>query len=167
MAADPNSNSLEELVRRMEPISVPDEQRVELAELFQLLENIAHDVRDGGEAAFRIVGPEGKTLELPRSVFFLLERVVEVLANGDAITVVPVHRELTTQQAANMLNVSRQYLVRLLDNGELPFSRTGTHRRIRFQDLLTYKKRRDRKRLDSLDELTRLSQEFGGYDEIP
>jgi excisionase family DNA binding protein len=63
--------------------------------------------------------------------------------------------------------MSRQYLVRLLDDGEIPFTRTGTHRRIRFSDVVEYKQKSDRERLDSLDELARLSQEYGGYDELP
>jgi excisionase family DNA binding protein len=166
MAVDPNTSSVEEQVRRMSPVSVPDEQREEFAELFRMLEDVATDVREHGEGACQIIGPEGQSLTLPESVFYLLERVVEVLARGDAITVVPVHKELTTQQAADILNVSRQYLVRLLDDGKIPFTRTGTHRRVRFDDIMTYKKERDRKRLDSLDELTRASQEYGGYDEL-
>jgi excisionase family DNA binding protein len=167
MAVDPNTSSVEEQVRRMSPVAAPDEQREEFAALFRMLENAAADVREPGEAACKIVGPEGQTINLPESVFYLLERVVEVLARGDAITVVPVHKELTTQQAADILNLSRQYLVRLLDDGKIPFSRTGTHRRVRFTDVMTYKEIRDQKRRDSLDDLTRISQEYGGYDELP
>jgi excisionase family DNA binding protein len=167
MAADPYASSFEEQVRRMSPVAAPDEQREEFAALFRLLENAAADVRNDGDSGCKIVGPEGQTIELPESVFYLLERVVEVLARGDAITVVPVHKELTTQQAADILNVSRQYLVRLLDDGKIPFSKTGTHRRVRFTDVMTYKAKRDRERRDSLDDLTRLSQEYGGYDEVP
>jgi excisionase family DNA binding protein len=97
----------------------------------------------------------------------LLERIIEVLASGDAITVVPVGKELTTQQAANLLNVSRQYLVRLLDEGRLPFRKTGTHRRVRMEDVVAFARQRDRDRMASLDDLAQLSQEFGGYEEIP
>lgn len=167
MAVDPNTSSVEEQVRRMSPVTAPDEQREEFAELFRMLEDVAANVRERGEAACQIIGPEGQTITLPESVFYLLERVVEVLARGDAVTVVPVHKELTTQQAADLLNVSRQYLVRLLDDGEIPFTRTGTHRRVRFTDVMTYKKKRDEERLESLDDLTRMSQEYGGYDELP
>jgi len=92
-----------------------------------------------------------------------LERVVEVLARGDAITVVPVGKELTTQQAADLLNVSRQYLVRLLEGKRIPFTKTGKHRRLRVEDVLAFKERRDSERRKGLAELTRLTQEFGGY----
>jgi excisionase family DNA binding protein len=92
--------------------------------------------------------------------------VAEVLARGDAITLIPVHQELTTQQAADLLNISRQYLVRLLEEGKIPYTRTGKHRRLRIDDVVAYKQARDRERGESLDELARLSNELGGYEEL-
>ncbi len=112
-------------------------------------------------------GPKGETIPLPESIFYLLKQVVDVMAQGDAITLVPVGREMTTQQAADLLNVSRQYLVKLLDDGKIPFGRTGKHRRLKIEDVVAFKTQRDRERSTALDELTALSQEFGGYDEIP
>jgi excisionase family DNA binding protein len=94
----------------------------------------------------------------------VLERVAEVMARGDAITVVPVGKEVTTQQAADLLNVSRQYFVRLLDEGRIPFRKTGKHRRVRVEDVLTFKDQRDKDRRAGLRELSRVTQEFGGYD---
>lgn len=155
---------LEESVRRMTPIAAPEDQRESLAALMELLEHVSPG---DGETAYKLVSPAGEVFELPESVFLLLERIIEVLARGDAITVVPVGKELTTQQAANLLNVSRQYLVRLLDDGRIPYHKTGTHRRVRMEDLLAYKRQRDRDRMASLDDLSQLSQDFGGYDEIP
>ena len=116
--------------------------------------------------ACRLVGPSGESIPIPNAVFCLIERMVAVLARGDAITIVPVGKDLTTQQAADILNVSRQYLVRLPDGGEIPFTRTGKHRRVRADHVLAYKERRDVKRRSSLDELTRISQEYGGYTEL-
>jgi excisionase family DNA binding protein len=101
---------------------------------------------------------------LPEAVFYVLERVAEVMARGDSITVVPVGKELTSQQAADLLNVSRQYLVRLLDEGKIPFRKTGKHRRLRIEDVLSFKEARDQEREEGLRELSRLTQEFGGYD---
>ena len=77
----------------------------------------------------------------------------------------PIDRELTTQQAADLLNNSRPYLVKLLEQGESPYTKTGTHRRIRFSDLMNYKVRRDGQRAEALTELTQQSQELGLYDE--
>jgi excisionase family DNA binding protein len=88
-----------------------------------------------------------------------------VLIRGDALTIVPVGAKMTTQQAATLLNVSRQYLVRLLDRGDLPHDRTGEHRRLKSKDVLAYKQKRDRARDDQLDELARLTDELGGYDD--
>jgi excisionase family DNA binding protein len=92
--------------------------------------------------------------------------VAELLGRGDAIAVVPVGKELTTQQAADILNVSRQYLVRLLDEGRLPCSKTGSHRRILVGDLLAFKLERDQNRREALDKLTQLSEDLGGYSEL-
>jgi excisionase family DNA binding protein len=104
------------------------------------------------------------SIPLPETVFYVLERVVEVMARGDSITVVPVGREVTTQQAADLLNVSRQYLVRLLDEGRLRFRKTGKHRRLRIEDVLAFKETRDKDRRAGLRELSQITQEFGGYD---
>ncbi len=81
-----------------------------------------------------------------------------------AIFIVPGNKELTTQEAADILNVSRPYLVKLLERGEIPFIKLGTHRRIRFSDLMRYKKRRDAERERALGEIARMSQELGMYD---
>lgn len=144
--------------------STPPEQRAEVAALLRALEGLA--LRRSAPSTFTFVDADGRTLHVPDSVFVVLARVIEVLARGDAVTVVPVGRELTTQQAANLLNVSRQYLVRLLEEGRLPFHRTGTHRRVRLDDLLAFKARRDLDRDAALDALTTLSEEVGGYGEL-
>jgi excisionase family DNA binding protein len=86
------------------------------------------------------------------------------MARGDSITVVPVGREVTTQQAADLLNVSRQYLVRLLEEKRIPFRRTGKHRRLRIEDVISFKEKRDKDRRAGLRELSRMTEEVGGYD---
>lgn len=157
------ASSLEDQIRRMTPVAAPRDQQPGVNELSRLLHS-AHQKRMGPRC--KLIGPTGESIEVPESVFLVLERVVEVLASGDAVTVVPVGKELTTQQAANLLNVSRQYLVRLLDQGEIPFRRTGKHRRLRIEDVLAYRERRDRVRREALDELARQSEELGGYSEL-
>ncbi len=113
----------------------------------------------------RLVNRDGEEIELPDSASRLLRDVVRLLAQDQAVALMPVHQELTTQEAADLLNVSRQYLVRLLEQGALPFTRVGTHRRIRFEDVLRYKRQRDAARRRGLKQLTRLSEELGLYEE--
>ena len=86
------------------------------------------------------------------------------MAAGNSISLVPSHRELTTQEAADTLNVSRPYLIGLLEKGEIPFTKVGSHRRIRLQDIMTYQQKRDRNRRQTLREFTGFLQDEGFYD---
>lgn len=164
MTTESAQRSIEERIRRMTPVAAPPSQRAEVAALFALLDRVGNGRKK--RKACKLVGPAGESISIPESVFYVLERVAEVMARGDSITVVPVGQELTTQQAADLLNVSRQYLVRLLDDGQLAYRRTGKHRRLRVEDVLTFKEHRDRKRKAALGELARLSEEAGGYEEL-
>ena len=141
------------------PITPGKEERRALSEIHEQLTRATLRV---GSA--RLVGSGGEQVQLPPSLFRVLQMAVDVLNRGEALTIVPFLRELTTQEAADLLNVSRQYLVRLLDNGLIPYTRTGTHRRIKLRDLLIYKRQRDAVRQRNLDDLTQLSQELGLYD---
>jgi len=108
-----------------------------------------------------IAGDEA--LVVPREAAVLLAKVLGFLANGDGVQVIPDGAELTTQQAAEFLNVSRPYLIKMLEAGEIPFRLVGTHRRVRCRDLDAFKSRGDLERRRAAHELSRLTQDLGLY----
>ncbi len=97
---------------------------------------------------------------LPPSVVRVLVRLLNEMGQGNAVTLTPVRAELTTQQAADLFNVSHPHLVKLLDEGIIPSHKVGAHRRVQTEDLLTYKREFLAKRHAALDELQALSQEL-------
>ena len=106
-----------------------------------------------------------EVIEIPTSALRLLRDILNELALGNAVRVVPIHAELTTQEAADILNVSRPHLVKLLDQGALPHTKTGKHRRVRFADLMTYKQQREHASRDALGELAAQAQDLWmGYE---
>ena len=109
------------------------------------------------------VGEEKKVTQkllLPATAVRLLLDLLTEMAAGNAITLIPVHAQLTTQQAADVLNVSRPFLVSLLEQGKIPHVKVGTHRRILFEDLMRYKKNIDMDRQKALDELVKESEKL-------
>src|SRR5690606_8918144 len=146
------------------PEGAPPDQRAAVEALFQMLDRTSH-VRKQRRAC-RLVGPAGEEIAIPESIFYVLERVADVIARGASAPVVPVGNEMTTLQAADLLNGSRQYLVRLLDEGRIPHTKTGRHRRVRIEDVIAFKEQRDQERQASLDELSSLSEQYGGYSEL-
>jgi len=106
----------------------------------------------------------GRDLVLPRAAARLLVHLLTEMADGNPVTLIPIHAVMTTQEAADFLNVSRPFLVGLLEVGDIPHHKVGTHRRIRFQDVKDYKERIDTARAHTLDDLAAHSQELGmGY----
>jgi excisionase family DNA binding protein len=104
-------------------------------------------------------------IKLPKAAGSLLVEILNELGKGKAVKVLTMDAEISTQQAADLLHVSRPFLINLLERKEIPFHRIGSHRRLRLSDVLAYKKRTDEQRMAALDELTQLSQDFGlGYD---
>jgi excisionase family DNA binding protein len=106
-----------------------------------------------------------KPLELPAGAVTMLMEILEAMAAGRGVTLVPENAELTTVQAADVLNVSRPFLIKLLEENALPHRKVGKHRRIRMEDVMAHKSRIDRDREAVLDQLAREAQEQGmGYD---
>ena len=107
---------------------------------------------------------EGQTLTLPAPVVRLLSEILKEMARGNAVTLLPVQTLITTQNAADLLQVSRPFLIGLLEAGKIPYQRLGRHRRILLQYLLAFKEKTDAARADVLRILTEEAQELGlGY----
>ncbi len=115
---------------------------------------------DDRPVEIRVTG-ERETLTVPRPAVDLLVRVLANMAAGRGVTVVPSHAELTTQQAAEVLNVSRPFVIKLLDQGSIAYRTVGTHRRIRADSLMEYKRRDDAARHDAAAELAATTRELG------
>ncbi len=113
-------------------------------------------------STFEIVIGEkkGTTIKMPASVLRMLLTILTQMARGNAVTIIPIHSELTTQEAADLLNVSRPYLVQLLEAGKISYRKVGTRRKILFQDLMKFKKDDDAERSKLLDQLVEESQKL-------
>jgi excisionase family DNA binding protein len=120
--------------------------------------------RVGGQPA-QLVDAGGQPVEVPGELVGVLRAIIQQLRAGNGVSVAPLHAELTTVEAADLLNVSRPHLVKLLERGELPFRMVGTHRRVRLVDVLAYRDRQDEQSRRALDELTRQAEELGLYDD--
>jgi len=117
-----------------------------------------------GRRKAKLIGPSGDEIAIPESVYTVIRRVVHEMTQGNAVAVVPVHMELTTQQAAELLNMSRPHLIKLLDAGLIPYHKVGKHRRVRFDAVMAYQAARSTHRRAALAEMTRIAQEQGRYD---
>jgi len=119
------------------------------------------------EAEAKLVGPDGKTEILPNNVYSFLLRLLADLKAGHSVTILQSMHRLTTVEAAKVLGVSRQYFVQLLERGEIPHEKVGTHRRVFVRDVLAYKARRDVQRQGILNELARQEFARGDYGKVP
>ena len=115
-------------------------------------------------ARARLVGPDGSELELPAEMYELLRHVVTALSQGVAISIAPRHTMLTTQEAADLLGISRPTLVRLLTVGEIPHTMRGRHRRVLLRDIVDYQERTRTERAHTLDDMTADAEDAGLYD---
>jgi excisionase family DNA binding protein len=100
---------------------------------------------------------------LPAAATPLIAQMLTQLAQGNAVSLIPVYSEMTTQQAAELLGVSRPHLVKLLGDRKLPFRKVGSHRRIRYEDILAFKRQEDAARQKTLDALSEEAQKLGLY----
>jgi excisionase family DNA binding protein len=146
---------LEPVAPSPEDVDLARESSRRLAALSAAQKTFRLQVSNGGKA---------ETVTLPAPALRLLLDLLTEMAQGNAVTLIPVHAELTTQQAADLLNVSRPFLVGLLKERKIPCRKVGTHRRIRFADLMAYKQAVDAARLKVLEELADQAQELDmGY----
>lgn len=141
-----------------EPIQIAPRDEQEMQQVSRLYRTLLH------EPAAALISPGGERIELPPSLHDVLMRVVEKLQEGQAVAVIPLMEELSTQAAADLLGVSRQFFVRECEAHKLPFHHAGTHRRVLLNDLLEYKKVREQARRQSIVRMARKSEELGDYD---
>lgn len=114
--------------------------------------------------AARLVGPNGEQVALPPELFVVLRDVVGAMAHGHAVTIMPVHKRLTTQEAADLLDISRPTFVKLLESGEIPYEQPGRHRRVLLTDIIEYRQRRSSRRQKALDRMVEIANESGLYE---
>ena len=148
------------LAHRAQQPAVPTAQEAKLAEESGRL--LAACIGRGKTARIRVIDGH-EDITVPVAALRMLVDILAQMARGNAVTIVPIHAELTSQEAADFLNVSRPYLIGLLEQGKLPFRKVGTHRRILFEDLLKFHEAAAAEQKRTLDELTRLAQESGQY----
>lgn len=131
------------------------------------IQRLASALAEGpAEVQATLIGPDGAALALPAELYHVLADVASALSQGLAVTIAPQHAVLTTQQAAEMLNISRPTLVKLLEDGEIAYEQRGRHRHVRLGDVVEYQQRSRRERRDKLTELTRTAEQDGTADTV-
>ena len=144
-------------------VTPSDNDRRIASETSQFLEPL---VSHSHEVQVQFVGEDASNhiLSIPAPALRLLNSILKEMAKGNAVTLIPIHASLTTQEAADILNVSRPFLIALLAAGKIPYQRLGSHRRIRFSDLMAFKDRADATREEAFRVLTEEAQELDmGY----
>lgn len=139
---------------------IPNTQEAEIARQSSkiLARHLASDTKQPVQVTLQASLGSPAIITLPASTLRLLLNILIQIADGNAVALVPIHAELTSQEAANLLNVSRPYLIQLLEAGQIPCRKVGTRHRILFQDLLHYKQKIDAQRLKVLEQLTEQAQ---------
>lgn len=145
------------LSRQPEPIEADAAERVAINALRERF------FEDRGANVPQLTAPDQPPLELPHALYEIFRLSAEILARGDMVSIVPVNRLLTTQEAASLLNVSREYVRRLIRDQQLPSVDVGRHHRIRLADVIAFRDQRDEQRREALANITRMGVEAGGY----
>lgn len=146
----------------MEALQLPTRKERQLAkESKSQLDRISNKMKRSSKVIEIEIGNQNEHLKIPASAFQYLSSILEYMSQGRAVSVLSVDEELTTQEAADILNVSRPHIVKLSEEGKIPFHKVGRHRRIKLKDLLAYKKKFKKQQREALDELTAISQEEG------
>lgn len=129
----------------------------------EVLDAVVRALDGSGAGTSRLVGPDGETIELPERIQSLLVSIVENLRAGNGVSVIPLHAELTTVQAAELLNMSRPHLIKQIEAGEIPHHMVGTHRRLKLVDVLAYRDRLEAQANEALDAMTAEAEDLGLY----
>ena len=140
-----------------EPLAISETGQKQVLELYQKIQR----------SRAKLVRPDGKTQSLPVSLHEFLAKLIADLCEGQSVAIVKNEAQLTSVEGARMLGVSRRFLIKLLERGDIPHHMVGTHRRIYVRDVLAYKVKRDANRRQILDDLTRAEAEDGLYDLEP
>jgi excisionase family DNA binding protein len=138
-------------------ISIPQGDSEQFRELYRILQL----------GVPKLIGPDGEEVALPSSVYKILKEVARNMQMGRAVSVVPTQEQLTTQMAANILGCSRPHLIKLLSEQQIPYQKVGMHRRVRFDDLMLYQRKRDTLRKNALNELAKEAVSDGTYQGTP
>lgn len=143
---------------------LPNEQEVALAKEVSRELSALMTTKDETQEITVRRGDSEQVVRLPASAVEMLMDILVNISMGNAVQIVPVHAEMTTQEAAELLMVSRPYLIKLLDEGKIDHRKVGTHRRVKYCDVLKYKEAHESARKKALDELAQEAQEMGmGY----
>jgi excisionase family DNA binding protein len=138
-------------------IAAQDQDQVEILKLYERMRR----------SKAKLVGPDGHSVNLPDSLYTFLCRVLADLLEGKSVSIVQSQAQLTTVEAASLLGVSRQFLINVLERGDIPFHKVGAHRRVYVRDLFAYKAKRDGLRRKVLDDLVQSEVDEGLYDSEP
>jgi len=139
------------------PLAIPERDQKDIEKLYAAIQ----------KSRAKLVGPDGRTQNLPVSLYKFLLQLIADLQEGKSVSIIQNEAKLTTVEAASLLGVSRQSLINLLEQGKIHYHKVGTHRRIYVKDVLAFKSKRDGQRRRILDDLVEAEIADGLYDKIP